>query len=133
MKAAGTKADLEVIDIDPAAVIRLRGEKIALDHLQIQVLGDELLRVIQKPGRRQIILDMSNVEYLNGSALALLLTLNRQLQAVGGWLTLENLNHLVLEIFAITKLDKVFDIRARSAQTPPENCLPELAACGKQS
>jgi anti-anti-sigma factor len=104
-------SDLEVIDIDLATVVRFRGEKIALDDVNIYLLGIQLFLLIEEPTRCRLILDMANVEYLNGSALALLLTLNRRLAALGGLLTLENLNPLIMENFAITKLDQVFNIR----------------------
>lgn len=82
------------------------------DEPNIQALGKELSRLVCDQGRRYLVLDFSNVEFLGGSAaLAMLITLLKKMHAGGGQLVLRNLNPHIHELFKITRLATLFDIR----------------------
>jgi anti-sigma B factor antagonist len=94
----------------PLAVVRIVDKKI-LDELVIQELGGEILGLIEQDGHRSLVLDFSDVEFLSSAALGKLITLDRKMKAQQGRLSLCSIRPEILEVFQITKLNKVFDIR----------------------
>jgi anti-sigma B factor antagonist len=57
------------------------------------------------------LLNFSNVEFLSSAALGKLITLDRKVKAAKGRLKMSNIRPEIFEVFQITKLNKVFDIR----------------------
>src|SRR6516165_5727989 len=100
---------LEVEDVGDIAVVNFIDKKI-LDEQNIQMIGDDLFRLVDELGRRKIVLNFSNVEFLSSAALGKLITLNRKVQAVRGKLVLCGISKEIKEVFEITKLDKLFTI-----------------------
>src|SRR5439155_5947894 len=74
------------------------------------VLARELGGLTTGLGGRHLLLDFTNVNYLNSTELGTLITLHKQIQAVGGRLTLFNLSAQVLMLFTITRLDTLLTI-----------------------
>ena len=70
----------------------------------------DLFRLVDELGRRKILLNFGNVEFLSSAALGKLITMNRKVQAVRGKLVLCNISREIREVFEITKLDKLFTI-----------------------
>ncbi|CAN5582976.1 hypothetical protein BH10BAC5_BH10BAC5_06220 [soil metagenome] len=56
-------------------------------------------------------IDFKNVNAINSSGLGILIACLKKIKDSGGKLTLENLNNKILNIFKITKLDLIFDIK----------------------
>ena len=102
---------LEVEDIGDVTVVNFTDRKI-LDEQNIQAIGEQLFSLVDEAGRRKILLNFGNVEYLSSAALAKLITLNKKLQQVGGRLILCNIDPQIYEVFEITKLNKLFNIQA---------------------
>ena len=102
---------LEVEDQGDIAVVNFVDKKI-LDEQNIQMIGDDLFRLVDELGRRKILLNFRNVEFLSSAALGKLITLNRKVQAVRGKLILCGISGEIKEVFQITKLDKLFTIHA---------------------
>ena len=101
---------LEVEDIGDVTVVNFTDRKI-LDEQNIQVIGEQLFSLVDEAGRRKILLNFGNVEYLASAALGKLITLNKKLQAAGGRLVLCNIDPQIYEVFEITKLNKLFNIQ----------------------
>ena len=101
---------LEVEDIGDVTVINFVDKKI-LDEQNIQIIGEQLFGLVDQEGRRKLLLNFGNVEYLSSAALGKLITLNKKLQGVGGRLILCNIDPQIYEVFEITKLDKFFNIQ----------------------
>jgi len=101
---------LEVEDIGDVTVINFVDRKI-LDEQNIQVIGEQLFGLVDQEGKRKLLLNFGNVEYLSSAALGKLITLNKKLQGVGGRLILCNIDPQIYEVFEITKLDKFFNIQ----------------------
>src|SRR5437868_4127970 len=78
---------LEVEDIGDITVVNFVDKKI-LDEQNIQVIGEQLFSLVDELGRRKILLNFKNVEFLSSAALGKLITLNRKLQSTGGKLVL---------------------------------------------
>ena len=101
---------LEVEDVGDVAVVNFVDKKI-LDEQNIQMIGDDLFRLVDEQNRKKILLNFSNVEFLSSAALGKLITMNRKVQAVKGKLVLCGISKEIREVFEITKLDKLFIIR----------------------
>jgi anti-sigma B factor antagonist len=101
---------LEVEDIGDVTVVSFTDRKI-LDEQNIQVIGDQLFSLVDELGRKRLLLNFGNVEYMSSAALGKLITLNKKVGAAGGLLVLCNIDPAIREVFEITKLDKLFKIR----------------------
>src|SRR5438874_1612969 len=83
MSAQPRRRRLEVEDIGDVTVVNFVDRKI-LDEQNIQIIGEQLFSLVDEVGRRKLLLNFSNVEYLSSAALGKLITLNKKLQAAGG-------------------------------------------------
>jgi anti-sigma B factor antagonist len=105
---------LDVTDVGNVTVVRFRDHKIVED-VNIQELGQEMFRLIEADGRDRLLLDFALVDFLSSAALGKLITLDRKMKAHGGKLKLSNIRPEIYEVFAITKLNRLFDIRKDEA------------------
>jgi anti-sigma B factor antagonist len=101
---------LEIEDIGDVTVVSFTDRKI-LDEQNIQIIGEQLFGLVDEQGRKKILLNFSNVEYMSSAALGKLITLNKKVQSAGGKLVLCSIDPQIREVFEITRLDKVFAIR----------------------
>jgi anti-sigma B factor antagonist len=101
---------LDVNEVDDVTVVRFRDRKIVED-VNIQELGQEMFRVVETDNRGRLLLNFSSVEFLSSAALGKLITLEKKVKAHGGTLKLCNIRPEIYEVFAITKLNRVFDIK----------------------
>ena len=109
MSAQPRRRRLEVEEIGDVTVVNFVDRKI-LDEQNIQIIGEQLFGLVEE-GRKKLLLNFANVEYLSSAALGKLITLNKKLQAARGRLILCNIHPQIYEVFEITKLDKFFDIQ----------------------
>ena len=105
---------IEVNQTDNVTVVRFIDRKI-IDEAPISELGEELFALIESEGKDAILLNFSDVEFLSSAALGKLITLDKKVKAGGGQLKLCNIRPQIYEVFAITKLNKLFDIREDEA------------------
>jgi len=110
-----THRRIDVSKVGDVSVVRFVDKKI-LDEAGIQELGAELFGLVEHDNRRSIVLNFSDVEFLSSAALGKLITLDRKVKAAKGRLKMSNIRPEVLEVFQITKLNKVFDIRGEEAE-----------------
>ena len=104
------KRRIEVEEIDDVSVVEFVDKRI-LDEQNIQLIGDQLFELVDDLGKKKLLLNFANVEYLSSAALGKLITLNKKLQSVGGRLILCNIDPQIYEVFEITKLDRFFNIQ----------------------
>jgi anti-sigma B factor antagonist len=105
---------LDVTEVGNVTVVRFRDHKI-IEDVNIQELGQEMFRLVEVDGRDRLLLDFSSVEFLSSAALGKLITLDKKTKAHGGILKLSNIRPEIYEVFAITKLNRLFDIRKDEA------------------
>ena len=91
-------------------------ERKILDVTNIQDLGEELFALVEQDGHTNLLLNFSEVEFLSSGALGKLITLDKKIKANGGKLVLSNIRQEIYEVFAMTKLDRLFDIRDDEAK-----------------
>ncbi len=99
---------IDVADVGEVAVVQFKDRKI-LDESNIQEMGRELFDLVEQK-RAKILLNFMNVEFLSSAALGKLITLDKKLKAAKGQLKLSNIRPEIYEVFAITRLNKLFDI-----------------------
>ena len=102
---------LDVSEVGNVTVVQFRDHKIVED-VNIHELGQELFRLVEVDGRERVLLDFSAVDFLSSAALGKLITLDKKMKAHGGTLKLSNIRPEIYEVFAITKLTRLFDIKA---------------------
>lgn len=100
---------IEVEDVGDVTVVRFADKKI-LDEQNIQTIGEQLFELVDDEGKRKILLDFLNVEYLSSAALGKLISLNKKVRGVSGQLRLCNIRPEIFVVFEITSLNKVFPI-----------------------
>lgn len=101
---------LEVENIGDVAVVNFVDKRI-LDEQNIQAIGEQLFGLVEEQGHKKVLLNFANVEYLSSAALGKLITLNKKVAAARGKLVLCTIDPTIYEVFEITKLNKIFDIR----------------------
>jgi anti-sigma B factor antagonist len=106
---------LQVSQQGNVTVVRFVDRKI-LDEANIQELGQELFRLVETEHHERLLLNFSSVEFLSSAALGKLITLDKKVKAHKGKLKLSNIRPEIYEVFAITKLNKLFDIRDDEAE-----------------
>jgi anti-sigma B factor antagonist len=106
---------IEVSDIGGVTVVRFVDRKI-LDEGNIQEVGQELFHLVEQDERKQLLLNFHTVDFLSSAALGKLITLDKKVKARGGKLKLSNIRPEIYEVFAITRLNKLFDIKNDEAE-----------------
>lgn len=103
MNLAGVTGDV--------ALVRFLDRKI-IDAANIQELGDELFNLVEKEQKKNLVLNFATVEFLSSAALNKLIILDKKVKTAGGKMRLCNLRKEIYEVFAITRLNQVFEIKA---------------------
>ena len=93
-----------------ATIVELVDKKI-LDEVAIMEIGDQLSALVSQADSPRLVLDFQNVRHMSSSALGMLVTIRRQVKDKGGQLRLCNIGETIHEIFVITRLGEIFDIR----------------------
>lgn len=96
-------------------LVRFHDKKI-LDESMIEEFGSELFSLVDLDNRKAILLNFDGVEFLGSAALGKLITLDRKVKTGKGRLKLSNICPEILEVFEVTKLNRVFDIRPEEAE-----------------
>jgi anti-sigma B factor antagonist len=113
MTATSRRIDLE--EVNGVTIAKFTDKKI-LDESNIQIIGNQLFNLVDDDHRDKIVLDFTNVEYLSSAALGKLITMDKKVKAAGGKLRLCCIRADILEVFKITRLDKLFQIRDKREQ-----------------
>lgn len=91
------------------AVATLTDEKI-LDEAQLQALEGSFMPLIEQNPGIQLIVDFGHVKFLTSSVLGLLIRVSKKIYESDGKLRFCSITPKILEIFKITRLDKIFEI-----------------------
>jgi anti-sigma B factor antagonist len=101
---------LETSEVGDVTVVRFVDRKI-LDVTNIHELGRELFQLVEEQNRKKLLLNFSTVEFLSSETLGELIKLEKKVKQHTGKLVLTNIKPEIYEVFAITRLNKLFDIR----------------------
>ncbi|MEX2171379.1 MAG: STAS domain-containing protein [Pirellulales bacterium] len=94
----------------PVTVVTFADSKI-IDEEEIQELGQELYDLVDREDRKKIVLNFAHVEFLSSAALGKLISFEKKVSQHGAELILTNIRPEIYEVFAITKLTKLFKIK----------------------
>ncbi|MEO6903099.1 MAG: STAS domain-containing protein [Bacteroidia bacterium] len=89
-------------------VFALKGELI--DRLQGEMLLKEVDEAI-KLNENKILLDLSELKYINSSGLSIFLNILTRSRKAGGDVAICSVNKKITELMVITKLNSVFNVR----------------------
>ena len=106
---------IEVSEVGDVTVVRFVDRKI-LDAANIQDLGEELFALVEQESRQKLLLNFASVEFLSSAALNKLIVLDKKVKAIGGMLKLSDLAPEIYDVFVITRLNQLFDIKASEAE-----------------
>ncbi|MCA9130465.1 MAG: STAS domain-containing protein [Planctomycetales bacterium] len=91
-------------------------DKRITDSANIEDLGEELFSLVTQDRMKHILLNFLGVEFMSSAALNKLITLDKKVKEVGGILRLCCLKDEIMEVFVLTRLNRVFDIRKTEAE-----------------
>jgi anti-sigma B factor antagonist len=101
---------LELQDAGEVLVVRFNQASI-LDQAVIDQIGRELDQAgLEASGNRKMLLNFQAIEYMSSAMLGKLIQLHRRCKADKIKLKLCNISKNPLDVFKITKLDKLFEI-----------------------
>ncbi len=106
---------LQITDVSEVCVVRFRDQKI-IEDINIQEWGQELFHLVDVENRQKVLLNFAGVDFLSSAALGKLITLDKKVKARSGVLKLCNIRPEIYEVFAITKLNRLFDIRDEESE-----------------
>jgi anti-sigma B factor antagonist len=109
MSSQPRRRHLEVETQGDVTLVRFTDRNI-LNEDTIQTIGEQLFTLVDQGGRRQLVLDFGNVEFLSSAALGKFIILNKKLNALGGKLVFRNVQPQVYEGLEIVGLHEVFKI-----------------------
>ena len=109
-----TERRLDVSDVGDVTVVRFRDKKIMQDS-GIQEIGRELFDLVECDNRKKVLLDFSGVSFMSSGALGKLVTLYKKLHSNGSDLKLCEIRPEIIDVFSVTRLDRLFDIRANES------------------
>ena len=78
-----------------------------------------LLRLVEELDQPHLTLDFGAVDFLSSLGLETLLTVHKQLRARGGRLAVVNVRPHVYEVFAVTRVTTVLDVRGQEKAARP--------------
>ena len=105
------RSDLHVLHTEDAAVVRFTGSNVMLDEVRIHGLRQSLMELADGLGGRPLLLDLANVTFVACTTLGVLVTLYKRLRDQGSNLVLCNVRPAIAEVFAVTRLNELFEVR----------------------
>lgn len=81
-----------------------------LSTINVVEFGNEVIAYIEARPGINLLLNFENVDYLSSAVLTELLRINKAIEAAKGQLRLCGVSKVIMEVFQITNLDKMFTI-----------------------
>lgn len=81
-----------------------------LSAINVAEFGNEVVSYIELRPNINLLLNFEHVDYLSSAVLTELLRINKAIEEAGGQLRLCSVSKVIMEVFQITNLDKMFTI-----------------------
>ena len=104
---------LEVTATDDTLIVGLRFDR--LDDSTSQSLSGRLLRLVDQSEENEMHLDLGQVGFITSTGLGLFIALHKKLRDQNRHLALFNVDADVYEVFEVTHLHKLLDVRPEAA------------------
>jgi anti-sigma B factor antagonist len=101
------KLSVKVQDCGGVTVVAFRDASI-LDAHTIQRIASDLYDLVEKQGRRKLVLSFADVRFLSSQALGVLLALRQKAQECNATFILAALRGELRKLFKLTSLEKLF-------------------------
>ncbi len=82
-----------------------------LDEGNIAQIGEEIGAIVNEDPSPKLLISFANVDHLSSAALGALITINSKIKGKDGQLRLADINDQIIEVFRITRLDRLFQIQ----------------------
>lgn len=105
-----TPQRISLAESGEVTVVTFNDTKI-IDEQAIQELGQELINLVEADDRKKVVLNFAAVEFLSSAALGKLISFEKKARSKKTKLILTNIRPEIYEVFAITKLTKLFTIK----------------------
>lgn len=89
-----------------------------LDDHATHTYKDRLGALAEAAGSGELHLDFTQVEWISSTALSMLIGLHRRMSRSEGHLVLANVGQTIVDLFRLTRLDTLLDIRAVRQDAP---------------
>ncbi|HRK32376.1 MAG TPA: STAS domain-containing protein [Tepidisphaeraceae bacterium] len=100
---------ISVVSHKNIQIVEFTNNKI-LDEANIEDIRKTLDSLIDEAERPSLLLDFVTVDHLSSAALGMLINTNNRVKSKNGQLRLANIKPQIMEVFVITKLNKLFKI-----------------------
>ena len=107
MKSNGPR--IEVSREDGITIIDVLDEEVLEEHV-IADIAESLFAVVEDDQSLKMVLSFARVKHMSSSALGMLIRLNKRIEDTKGVLKLCDIKPALLEVFVITKLNRLFDM-----------------------
>ncbi len=104
------EAKLTITRQHNVCIVEFEDRKI-LEELVISQIQEQLTELIAAETPPRLLLSFRKVEHLSSAALGVLITVNKEVGDRHGQLVLANIHPQIFEVFKITRLNKLFNIR----------------------
>ena len=97
---------------------------VTLNANPVRVAEDTIARQLEEVPtvpNQQVLVNFTNVDYLNGVELGTLIALHKRVRRAGGKLTLFNLANHLHEMFTVTRLDTLLTVCQKGNGEPPNS------------
>ncbi len=105
--AVSSEKDIRVVEFTNSRI---------LDEANINEIGQTLGTLIEERSNPKLLLDFSTVDHLSSAALGMLINANNKIKQKNGQLRLASIKPQIMEVFVITKLNKLFRIMPDRAE-----------------
>ncbi len=97
----------EIVKEDSIILVSLKGN--LMNKVQIQPMLDEIEHYSNE-GIKKIIIDLTEMEYMNSTGLSILINIFTQARNKGGEVIITNIPKKINQLLVITKLNSIFNI-----------------------
>ena len=80
------------------------------DQAAIQAVGNDIDQLVDKLGQPKIVVDFGGLQNVSSAMLGVLISVNKKVQALQGELRLAAVPKPIMEVFKLTRLDKILKI-----------------------
>lgn len=95
---------------DGTLIMRITDDRLT-EESQLQRLYDDIIALLNKSTEEQVVLDFTPVHFMSSSMLGKLVNISKKCKEFKVKLKLAGVSRDIMEVFKITKLNKVFDIQ----------------------
>ena len=107
---SGQQSSLIVVNkISDVGVVNFATSQV-LDEMNVQQLGQELMDLVEKQYMVKMVINFEKIRFLSSAVLGKLISLNKRIAKEKGRLAFCSINDDIIQVFKITRLDKLIPI-----------------------